>query len=163
MKTRVNLKPGQKGTKRLVEQYRDALICVYKEGNWKEALEDKYFAGYEFLKARAIIRDGKSNKSQSFSDFIRTPGTTDYNREVLDHYIQALKELCTSGLSDETKAAIIRETFDFYKTVENDTRRWVIYTTPQDRRVELSKAIIWASDNQNQTFPFAEVKTIKTI
>jgi hypothetical protein len=28
MKTRVNLKPGQKGTKRLVEQYGDALICV---------------------------------------------------------------------------------------------------------------------------------------
>jgi hypothetical protein len=28
MKTRVNLKPGQKGTKRLVEQYGDALVCV---------------------------------------------------------------------------------------------------------------------------------------
>jgi hypothetical protein len=28
MKTRVILKPGQKGTKRLVEQYGDALICV---------------------------------------------------------------------------------------------------------------------------------------
>ena len=28
MKTRVNLKPGQKGTKRLVEQYGDALICI---------------------------------------------------------------------------------------------------------------------------------------
>lgn len=28
MKTRVNLKPGQKGTKRLMEQYGDALICV---------------------------------------------------------------------------------------------------------------------------------------
>ena len=28
MKTRVNLKPGQKGTKRLVEQYGDALLCV---------------------------------------------------------------------------------------------------------------------------------------
>ena len=28
MKTKVNLKPGQKGTKRLVEQYGDALICV---------------------------------------------------------------------------------------------------------------------------------------
>ena len=28
MKTRVILKPGQKGTKRLVEQYGDALMCV---------------------------------------------------------------------------------------------------------------------------------------
>ena len=28
MKTRVKLKPGQKGTKRLTEQYGDALICV---------------------------------------------------------------------------------------------------------------------------------------
>ena len=28
MKTRVNLKPGQKGTKKLVEQYGDALLCV---------------------------------------------------------------------------------------------------------------------------------------
>ena len=28
MKTRVILKPGQKGTKRLVEQYGDALVCV---------------------------------------------------------------------------------------------------------------------------------------
>lgn len=28
MKTRVILKPGQKGTKRLVEQYGEALICV---------------------------------------------------------------------------------------------------------------------------------------
>jgi hypothetical protein len=28
MKTRVILKSGQKGTKRLVEQYGDALICV---------------------------------------------------------------------------------------------------------------------------------------
>ena len=28
MKTRVILKPGQKGTKRLVEQYGDALLCV---------------------------------------------------------------------------------------------------------------------------------------
>jgi hypothetical protein len=28
MKTRVNLKPGQKGTKKLVQQYGDALICV---------------------------------------------------------------------------------------------------------------------------------------
>jgi len=28
MKTRVNLKPGQKGTKKLVEQYSDALVCV---------------------------------------------------------------------------------------------------------------------------------------
>jgi hypothetical protein len=28
MKTRVNLKPGQKGTKRLVQQYGDALVCV---------------------------------------------------------------------------------------------------------------------------------------
>ncbi|HEY3306930.1 MAG TPA: hypothetical protein VGJ93_00600 [Desulfuromonadaceae bacterium] len=28
MKTRVNLKPGQKGTKRLVEQYGDSLVCV---------------------------------------------------------------------------------------------------------------------------------------
>jgi len=28
MKTRVILKPGQKGTKRLVEQYGDALYCV---------------------------------------------------------------------------------------------------------------------------------------
>ena len=28
MKTRVNLKPGQKGTKRLVDRYGDALICV---------------------------------------------------------------------------------------------------------------------------------------
>jgi len=28
MKTRVNLKPGQKGTKRLLEQYGDSLICV---------------------------------------------------------------------------------------------------------------------------------------
>lgn len=28
MKTRVILKPGQKGTKRLVEQYGDALFCV---------------------------------------------------------------------------------------------------------------------------------------
>ena len=28
MKTRVNLKPGQKGTKRLMEQYGDALVCV---------------------------------------------------------------------------------------------------------------------------------------
>jgi hypothetical protein len=28
MKTRVNLKPGQKGTKRLVEQYGDTLLCV---------------------------------------------------------------------------------------------------------------------------------------
>lgn len=28
MKMRVNLKPGQKVTKRLVEQYGDALICV---------------------------------------------------------------------------------------------------------------------------------------
>lgn len=28
MKTRVNLKPGQKGTKSLVDQYGDALICV---------------------------------------------------------------------------------------------------------------------------------------
>jgi hypothetical protein len=28
MKIRVNLKPGQKGTKRLVEQYGDALLCV---------------------------------------------------------------------------------------------------------------------------------------
>jgi len=28
MKTRVNLKPGQKGTKRLVQQYGDTLICV---------------------------------------------------------------------------------------------------------------------------------------
>jgi hypothetical protein len=28
MKTRVNLKPGQKGTKRLVEQYGEALVCV---------------------------------------------------------------------------------------------------------------------------------------
>lgn len=28
MKTRVNLKPGEKGTKRLVEQYGDALVCV---------------------------------------------------------------------------------------------------------------------------------------
>ena len=28
METRVNLKPGQKGTKRLVDQYSDALVCV---------------------------------------------------------------------------------------------------------------------------------------
>ena len=28
MKTRVNLKPGQKGTKKLVEQYGAALVCV---------------------------------------------------------------------------------------------------------------------------------------
>ena len=28
MKTRVIIKPGQKGTKRLVEQYGDALMCV---------------------------------------------------------------------------------------------------------------------------------------
>ncbi|MDD2310732.1 MAG: hypothetical protein PHH91_14240 [Desulfuromonadaceae bacterium] len=28
MKTRVILKPGQKGTKRLVQQYGDALLCV---------------------------------------------------------------------------------------------------------------------------------------
>lgn len=28
MKTRVNLKPGQNGTKRLVDQYGDALVCV---------------------------------------------------------------------------------------------------------------------------------------
>lgn len=28
MKTRVNLKPGEKGTKRLVAQYGDALVCV---------------------------------------------------------------------------------------------------------------------------------------
>jgi hypothetical protein len=28
MKTRVNLKPGQKGTKSLVDQYGDALVCV---------------------------------------------------------------------------------------------------------------------------------------
>jgi len=28
MKTRVNLKPGQKGTKGLVEQYGEALLCV---------------------------------------------------------------------------------------------------------------------------------------
>ena len=28
MITRVNLKPGQKGTKRLPEQYGDALVCV---------------------------------------------------------------------------------------------------------------------------------------
>lgn len=28
MKTRVKLKPGQKGTKKLVAQYGDALICV---------------------------------------------------------------------------------------------------------------------------------------
>jgi hypothetical protein len=28
MKTRVNLKPGQKGTKRLMDQYGDSLICV---------------------------------------------------------------------------------------------------------------------------------------
>ncbi|MBV5326762.1 MAG: hypothetical protein JZU65_03870 [Chlorobium sp.] len=28
MKTRVNLKPGQKGTKKLVEKYGDALVCV---------------------------------------------------------------------------------------------------------------------------------------
>ncbi len=39
MKTRVNLKPGQKGTKRLVEQYGDALICVryrYDENTHKQ-------------------------------------------------------------------------------------------------------------------------------
>lgn len=28
MKTQAHLKPGQKGTKRLVEQYGDALLCV---------------------------------------------------------------------------------------------------------------------------------------
>lgn len=28
MKTRVNLKPGQKGTKKLVDQYGDTLVCV---------------------------------------------------------------------------------------------------------------------------------------
>lgn len=28
MKTHTHLKPGQKGTKRLVEQYGDALLCV---------------------------------------------------------------------------------------------------------------------------------------
>jgi hypothetical protein len=28
MKTRVKLKPGQKGTKKLVERYGDALVCV---------------------------------------------------------------------------------------------------------------------------------------
>jgi hypothetical protein len=28
MKSRLNLKPGQKGTKALVEQYGDALVCV---------------------------------------------------------------------------------------------------------------------------------------
>ncbi len=28
MKTQIHLKPGQKGTKRLVEKYGDALLCV---------------------------------------------------------------------------------------------------------------------------------------
>ena len=28
MKTRLTLKPGQEGTKRLVEKYGDALVCI---------------------------------------------------------------------------------------------------------------------------------------
>lgn len=39
MKTRVRLNPGQKGTKRLQEQYGDALVCVryrYDEINKKQ-------------------------------------------------------------------------------------------------------------------------------
>lgn len=53
MKTQTHLKPGQKGTKRLVEQFGDALICV----------RYRYDAGRGVrMKTVEIIVDEKSNQ-----------------------------------------------------------------------------------------------------
>ena len=43
MKARVTLKPGQKGTKKLVERYGDALVCVrYRYDPVKRKPSDAY-------------------------------------------------------------------------------------------------------------------------
>ena len=52
MKTQTHLKPGQKGTKRLVEKYGDSLICVRYRGDERRGVR---------LKTVEIVVDEKTH------------------------------------------------------------------------------------------------------
>lgn len=61
MKADTNLKPGQKGTKRLVEQYGDSLLCVRYRTDTKRGLRLKtveLIVGEKPLSSVSQYRDG---------------------------------------------------------------------------------------------------------
>lgn len=82
MKSYNHLKPGQKGTRRLVEQYGDALLCVRYRYDVKRRVR---------LKTVEIIVDERPDHSTHFNDGDIVPVTVNYEEIELREQLRALR------------------------------------------------------------------------
>ena len=73
MKADTNLKPGQKGTKRLVEQYGDALLCVRYRTDEKRGLRLKTV---ELVVGEKPLRTGSKYRDEAMVNLIVAYGET---------------------------------------------------------------------------------------
>ena len=81
MKTQTHLKPGQKGTKRLVEKYGDALLCVrYRYDKTR---------GVRLKTVELVVEERELNPSARFGDKDIVSITVAYSEKLLRENLKA--------------------------------------------------------------------------